>query len=188
LSFSQKDALTPLAPSIPPSLLPLCKRQLPLPASSHPAKGWPSLRSTPLPPLLPLRRQRLPLPTDSHPAKGRPPLRPAPLPLLAVGLAICDSPLRAPYSRPPLRASRCKQVCPRAATAPASSIGLPCGLALAVAGRPLVGGLGHSLAVGGRPCMGVGRGWPPLLAAFATKNAARTRRTILCDLISLHVV
>ncbi|RWW20974.1 hypothetical protein GW17_00014889 [Ensete ventricosum] len=126
--------------------------------------------------------------------------------------------------KPPLRAPRCKHVCPRAATAPAgycpygllplratapasgtglsygllplratlaslagfcpcerrrpplraaapvSGAGLPCGLALVAVGRPLAGGLGRGLAVGGRPCIGVGRGWPPLLlASFTTK-------------------
>ncbi|RWW29182.1 hypothetical protein GW17_00006306 [Ensete ventricosum] len=137
-SFSQKDALTPLAPyAPPPSLLPLRRRQLPI--------GWPPLRSPPSP-------------------------------LLAAGLATGGSPLRAPYNRPPLWAPRCKRVCPWAvaaptgccpcerhrpplpATAPASGAGLPCGLALATAGRPLAGGLGRSLAVGGRPCMGAVRG------------------------------
>ncbi|RWW55280.1 hypothetical protein BHE74_00038097 [Ensete ventricosum] len=50
-------------------------------------------------------------------------------------------------------------------------VGLPYGLALAEAGRPLAGGLGHALAVGGRPCMGAGRGWLPLLlAAFTVKT------------------
>ncbi|RWW47151.1 hypothetical protein BHE74_00046883 [Ensete ventricosum] len=55
----------------------------------------PSFPST-LPPSLPLRRRRLPLLTGSRPAKGRPPLRLS-----------------------PLRASRCKQLCPRMAVAPA---------------------------------------------------------------------
>ncbi|RWW52691.1 hypothetical protein BHE74_00040873, partial [Ensete ventricosum] len=35
--------------------------------------------------------------------------------------------------------------------------GLPFGLALAVASRPLAGGLGHGLVVGGWPYMGAGR-------------------------------
>ncbi|RWV93999.1 hypothetical protein GW17_00043503 [Ensete ventricosum] len=47
--------------------------------------------------------------------------------------------------RPPLRA-----------TALASGASLPCGLALAVADRPLARGLGRGLAVGGRPYMGAG--------------------------------
>ncbi|RRT65899.1 hypothetical protein B296_00014575, partial [Ensete ventricosum] len=52
----------------------------------------------------------------------------------------------------------------------AGAAGLPFGLALAAANRPLVGGLGRGLAVGGRPSMGAGRGWPPLLlASFAAK-------------------
>ncbi|RRT46217.1 hypothetical protein B296_00048062, partial [Ensete ventricosum] len=34
-------------------------------------------------------------------------------------------------------------------------VGLPCGLALAVAGRPLAEGLSRGLAVGGQPCMGL---------------------------------
>ncbi|RWV86662.1 hypothetical protein GW17_00051416, partial [Ensete ventricosum] len=59
-----------------------------------------------------LRRRLLPLPADSHPAKGRPPLRPTPPPLPTVGLAAGGSPLRAPYSQPPLRAPRCKQLFP----------------------------------------------------------------------------
>ncbi|RZS23644.1 hypothetical protein BHM03_00056608, partial [Ensete ventricosum] len=75
LSYSQKDALTHVAPSA-------------------------------LPLLLSLHRRRLSLPVGSHPAKGRPPL-------LVAGLAAGGSPLRAPCSRPPLRAPRCKRVCPR---------------------------------------------------------------------------
>ncbi|RWW00676.1 hypothetical protein BHE74_00013092 [Ensete ventricosum] len=52
----------------------------------------------------------------------------------------------------------------------AGTAGLPFGLALAAANRPLAGGLGRSLAVGGRPSMGACRGWPPLLlASFAMK-------------------
>ncbi|RZS15969.1 hypothetical protein BHM03_00047896 [Ensete ventricosum] len=52
----------------------------------------------------------------------------------------------------------------------AGAAGLPFGLALAAASRPLVGGLGRGLAMGGRPCMGAGRGWLPLLlVAFAVK-------------------
>ncbi|RWV95868.1 hypothetical protein GW17_00041463 [Ensete ventricosum] len=50
-----------------------------------------------------------------------------------------------------------------------SAAGLPFGLALVAASRPLIGGLGRGLAVGGRPYSGAGRGWPPLLAAFAAK-------------------
>ncbi|RWW32166.1 hypothetical protein GW17_00003175 [Ensete ventricosum] len=74
------------------------------------SKGCPNpcFPSTPLPPLLPLRRWRLPLPVGNRPAKGRPPLWLASSPLLAVGMAMGDSPLRAPYSR----------LCPRAAVAP----------------------------------------------------------------------
>ncbi|RWV80274.1 hypothetical protein GW17_00058483, partial [Ensete ventricosum] len=49
-------ALTPLAPS--PSSPPLCRRLLPLPADSHPAKGRPPLRSEP-PPLLAAGEQPL---------------------------------------------------------------------------------------------------------------------------------
>ncbi|RWV89718.1 hypothetical protein GW17_00048123, partial [Ensete ventricosum] len=145
-SFSQKDALTPLAPSVP------------LP-----------------PPLLPLRRRQLPLPVGSHPAKA------VATPVAGVVVYAGGSPLQAPCNRPPLRAPRCKRVCPRAATAlaglpqptvpasatpagfypyewrrpslravaPVSGASLPCGLALAAADRPLVGGLGRSLAVGG---------------------------------------
>ncbi|RWW64990.1 hypothetical protein BHE74_00027739, partial [Ensete ventricosum] len=53
----------------------------------------------------------------------------------------------------------------------AGATGLPFGLALVAANRPLAGGLGHGLAMGGRPCMGAGRGWPPLLlAAFTAKT------------------
>ncbi|RWW10285.1 hypothetical protein GW17_00026178 [Ensete ventricosum] len=92
------------------------------------------------------------------------------------------SPLRAPCSRPPLRASSCKRVCPPAATAPAgcfprerrrpplrvaaptSSADLPCGLALAATDRPLAGGLGR-----GWPALH--GGWLPLLlAAFTAKT------------------
>ncbi|RWV83420.1 hypothetical protein GW17_00054975 [Ensete ventricosum] len=61
--------------------------------------------------------------------------------------------------RPPLRA-----------VAPASGDGLPCGLALAATGHPLKGGRGCGLAVGGRHYMGAGRGWSPLLTAFAAKT------------------
>ncbi|RWV79764.1 hypothetical protein GW17_00059052 [Ensete ventricosum] len=108
---------------------------------------------TPLTPsassLVPLRKRRLPLPDGSHPAKGRPPL-------LAAGLAAGGSPLRVPCNRPRLRALRCKLACPRAA-APASGVGLPCGLALAAADRPLAGDLDRGLAVDGRPCIRVGR-------------------------------
>ncbi|RZS21074.1 hypothetical protein BHM03_00053659, partial [Ensete ventricosum] len=64
-----------------------------------------------------------------------------------------DSPLWAPYSRPPLRAPRCKRLCPRTTTAPcgrlpplAGAAGLPFGLALAVASRPLARGLSCGLA------------------------------------------
>ncbi|RWV81876.1 hypothetical protein GW17_00056667 [Ensete ventricosum] len=109
------------------------------------------------------------------------------------------NPLRAPCSRPPLRASHCKRLCPQAAVAPAGWLqptvhagvccphgrhfcpqalplwaavaGLPFGLALALAGCPLVGGLGRGLAVGGGPYIGAGRGWPSLLlAAFTAKT------------------
>ncbi|RWW39917.1 hypothetical protein BHE74_00054705, partial [Ensete ventricosum] len=52
----------------------------------------------------------------------------------------------------------------------ASDAGLPCGLALAIANRPLVGGLGHDLAMDDRHFMGAGRGWPPLLTAFTVKT------------------
>ncbi|RRT47049.1 hypothetical protein B296_00026910 [Ensete ventricosum] len=75
---------------------------------------------------------------------------------------------------PPLRVDRsrpCPQAPPLRAVAPVSGAGLPCGLALAIVGRPLAGGLGRGLAVGGRPCMGASRGWPPLLlATFAAKT------------------
>ncbi|RRT34167.1 hypothetical protein B296_00053582, partial [Ensete ventricosum] len=64
---------------------------------------------------------------------------------------------------------RCRP--PLQAIAPASGTGLPCGVALAAASRPLVEGLGYDLAVGGRPCIGAGRGWRPLLlATFAMKT------------------
>ncbi|RWV98928.1 hypothetical protein GW17_00038196, partial [Ensete ventricosum] len=80
-----------------------------------------------------------------------------------------DRPLWVPYSRPPLRAPRYKRLCPQTTTAPcgrlpplAGAAGLPFGLALAVASRPLArGGLSCGLAVGG---------WPPILAAFAAKT------------------
>ncbi|RWW56317.1 hypothetical protein BHE74_00036978, partial [Ensete ventricosum] len=54
-----------------------------------------------------------------------------------------------------LRADRsrsCPQAPPLWATANASDVGLPCGLALAIVGR-----LRRGLAVGGRPYMGAGR-------------------------------
>ncbi|RRT35654.1 hypothetical protein B296_00014456 [Ensete ventricosum] len=113
LSFSQKDVITPLAPSTSSSLS-----------------------------LLLLRRRRLPLPTGSHPAKGRPPLRLVSSPLLAVGLAVGGSPLRAPYSRPRLWARCCKWVYPRAVAdltgwpQPVMPTGVAPTWRLAVAGRP----------------------------------------------------
>ncbi|RWW36614.1 hypothetical protein BHE74_00058355 [Ensete ventricosum] len=70
-----------------------------------------------VPSSLPLRRRWLPLHACSRPAKGRQPLRLAPPPLLAVGLAVGGNPLRAPYSRPPFWALRCKWLCPQAAAA-----------------------------------------------------------------------
>ncbi|RRT31135.1 hypothetical protein B296_00054448 [Ensete ventricosum] len=127
----------------------------------HPTKGWPPLRG------------RLSLPADSHPTKGWPPLRLAALPLLVAGLAAGDSPLRVPYSLPPLRASRCKWVCPRAATAPACWLQpvVPVGVALA-GGCPCMRCLPPLRATAPMsgadlPCKGhwsrPGRGWPPLL-------------------------
>ncbi|RWW18899.1 hypothetical protein GW17_00017082 [Ensete ventricosum] len=106
-------------------------------------------------------------------ARWRPPLWLVP-PLLAVGLAAGGRPVRAPYSRPPLRALHCKRLCPRVVLLPAGTTpagccafgrllplagaaGLPFGLALAIASRPQAGGLGRGLAVGGWPCMGAGR-------------------------------
>ncbi|RWW24722.1 hypothetical protein GW17_00010967 [Ensete ventricosum] len=141
-SFSQKDALTPLTPSAPSS-----------------------------PSLLPLRKRRLPLPTGSHPTEGWPPLRPAPSPLLAVGLAAGDSPLKAPYSQPALRARLCPQAPPLQAATPAT---MPASLAGCYPCErrwpPLRAGPDHGLVVGGRPCKGAARGWPPiLLAAFGAK-------------------
>ncbi|RWV77146.1 hypothetical protein GW17_00062071 [Ensete ventricosum] len=86
----------------------------------------------------------------------------------------------------PLRPGRGRCLCSHAShlQAPAMPAGgracwrLPLQGAFAVADRPLTGGLGRNrlplaagLAVGGQPCMGVGRGWPPLLlAAFAAKT------------------
>ncbi|RRT71257.1 hypothetical protein B296_00013249, partial [Ensete ventricosum] len=105
----------------------------------------------PFVPSLPLHRRRLPLPTGSHPPKGQPPLLPTSQPLLAAS----GSPLRASYSRPPLRVPRYKRLCPRATLlhigavaasccpyglSPLAGVaGLPCGMALAAADRPLVG-------------------------------------------------
>ncbi|RRT36943.1 hypothetical protein B296_00054647, partial [Ensete ventricosum] len=83
------------------------------------------------------------------------------------------------------RSRPCPQALPLQATAPASDADLPCGLALAIAGRPLARGLARGLAVGGQPCMGAGRGWSPLLTVFAVKT---TRRMILYDSILSHVV
>ncbi|RWW54129.1 hypothetical protein BHE74_00039309 [Ensete ventricosum] len=116
-----------------------------------------------------------------HPCGGRHrpcATAPTPPPLLVVGQAAGDSPLRAPCSRP-LGGRRAASGC-----CPCGLLLLrviaPCGLALAAASRPLTRGLGHGLAVGGRPCMGAGRGCPPfLLAAFAMKNIARTRRSYI---------
>ncbi|RZS23772.1 hypothetical protein BHM03_00056753, partial [Ensete ventricosum] len=70
------------------------------------------------------------------------------------------------------------------AVVPAGGAGLPFGLALTTASRPLVGGLGRGLTVGGRPCMG---SWPWLATpprCLRYKNATRMRRTILRDSIS----
>ncbi|RWV84124.1 hypothetical protein BHE74_00035013 [Ensete ventricosum] len=72
---------------------------------------------------------------------------------LVVISSVGSSPLRASYSRPPLRVQRCKRLCPRVALLPASdalrATGLPCGLALAAAGRHLVGGLGRGPVMDG---------------------------------------
>ncbi|RWV96867.1 hypothetical protein GW17_00040388 [Ensete ventricosum] len=106
------------------------------------------------------------------------------LPLLASRLAASGSPLRAPCSRPPLRASRCKRLCPRAGHSRSypRAIAAPMGSASARRRRPFRAspgcsqpptcrGLGRGLAVGGQPCMGADHGWPPLLtAAFAAKT------------------
>ncbi|RWW67056.1 hypothetical protein BHE74_00025529 [Ensete ventricosum] len=75
--------------------------------------------------------------------------------LLVVGLATGGSPLRAPYSRPPLRASCCKRVCPRVTATPA---GWP---------QPVV--LAGTAPVSCYPCelhrpplrVGPGRNWAP---------------------------
>ncbi|RZS19044.1 hypothetical protein BHM03_00051385, partial [Ensete ventricosum] len=93
--------------------------------------------------------QRLPLPAESHLA-----LQPVPFAgttlqagVLAgdycpCGLAIADRAYRRypcrllPLRRPPFQA-----------IAPASDIGLPCGLALAAADRPVAGALGRGLTV-----------------------------------------
>ncbi|RZS25758.1 hypothetical protein BHM03_00059006, partial [Ensete ventricosum] len=46
--------------------------------------------------------------------------------------------------------------CPCGQLLPLANIaGLPFGLALAIANRPLTGGLSRGLAMGGRPCMGL---------------------------------
>ncbi|RWV88325.1 hypothetical protein GW17_00049602 [Ensete ventricosum] len=52
-------------------------------------------------------------------AHRQPLLRSVSLPLRAAALAASGCPLRAPYSRPPLRASRYKWLCPWATAAPA---------------------------------------------------------------------
>ncbi|RWV94575.1 hypothetical protein GW17_00042875 [Ensete ventricosum] len=53
----------------------------------------------------------------------------------------------------------------------AGAAGLPFGLALATASRPLVGGLGPGLAVGGQHYMGASCGWLPLLlTTFVVKT------------------
>ncbi|RWV79606.1 hypothetical protein GW17_00059230 [Ensete ventricosum] len=103
----------------------------------------------PLP--LPLHKRRLPLPTENRPAKERPP------PQLAAGLATGGSPLRASCSRSPLRAPRCKRLCPWAALL---LVGVaPCGRRW----PPLQASPGHNWTP---PCMGSwpqpGRGWPTL--------------------------
>ncbi|RRT71142.1 hypothetical protein B296_00019528, partial [Ensete ventricosum] len=51
-----------------------------------------------------------------------------------------------------------------------SGTSLPCGLALVVVSHSLARGLGYGLPMGGRPCMGAGRGWPSLFAAFIVKT------------------
>ncbi|RZS01292.1 hypothetical protein BHM03_00031133 [Ensete ventricosum] len=108
-------------------------------------------------------------------------------------------------THPPLRASHCKWLCPQVALLPAGAapasccpyvrqpplagaVGLPFGLALAAASRPLTG-----------PWPRPGRGWPALHGSWPwlvappphclrCENAARTRRTILRDIISSHAV
>ncbi|RRT78937.1 hypothetical protein B296_00000270 [Ensete ventricosum] len=112
--------------------------------------------------VLPLRRQWLPLPTGNHPAKGRPPLRFASSPLLASGLAA---------GVPPDGYRPCGLVAASRAhrRRPTIGVGLPCRLALAVAGRPLARGLGRSLAMGGRPYTGAGH--PSSSLRKRSKNA-----------------
>ncbi|RWV81386.1 hypothetical protein GW17_00057200 [Ensete ventricosum] len=57
-------------------------------------------------------------PTNGRAGLGRQPLASRPLVAGPCGLAVGGRPLREPYSRPPLRASRYKWLCPRAAAAP----------------------------------------------------------------------
>ncbi|RWV96503.1 hypothetical protein GW17_00040778 [Ensete ventricosum] len=79
----------------------------------------------------------------------------------SVGSCACGwlSALRADRSR------SCPQAPPLWATANASGVGLPCGLALAIVGR-----LRRGLAVGGRPYMGAGRGPPPRYLQWRSYN------------------
>ncbi|RWW07852.1 hypothetical protein GW17_00028746 [Ensete ventricosum] len=99
------------------------------------------------------------------PASGlsyqRPPLQAA---VLAAGLPL------AALQRATATFGYRRQPCPPA-TAPAG--GCPCKGVLAVAARPLVGGLGHSrlplaanLAVGGRPCLGLAMTGRPSFSLF----------------------
>ncbi|RRT34852.1 hypothetical protein B296_00037849 [Ensete ventricosum] len=76
---------------------------------------------------------------------------------MSTGLATGDSTLRAPYNRPPLRASRYKRLRPRAATTPTGWMQpvVLAGDATARRRHPLGGAAG--LAMGGRPCMAAGR-------------------------------
>ncbi|RWV98425.1 hypothetical protein GW17_00038731, partial [Ensete ventricosum] len=156
---------------------------LPLPAYSHPVKGRPPLWSV-LPPLL-----------ATGPEAGDSPLRePCSRPPLQAPRykRVCPSAVAAPtgWPQPAVPTGAASMGCcpherrrPRLqAAAPMSGADLPCGLALAIADRPLVGGLGRGLAMGGRSYMGAGSGWPPLLLA------ALAHRMILRDLISLHIV
>ncbi|RWW10112.1 hypothetical protein GW17_00026361 [Ensete ventricosum] len=115
------------------------------------------------------------------PAQAAAPLASTPRVAAPCGLAMGGSPLRAGHWQPPLahailqpaplRTPRCGRLPPlQAGHSPLCPQVPPLRVAAPVDGRPLRVGLGRGLAVGGRACMGVGRGWPPLLlVAFTPK-------------------
>ncbi|RRT40416.1 hypothetical protein B296_00014816 [Ensete ventricosum] len=172
-SFYPKDAPTPLSPSTPPpSLLPLHRRLLPLPAGSRPTKGRPPLSLATAPCGRPTTDTLYGHHAASGCARGQSSLlrfgRNLPCSLAATTPAGITSTHRlAPCKRrwPPFRAG------------PSRSQSPPCRAPWL---RP------------GRGWLALHGGWPWLAAppprCLRCENIARTRRTILCDSISSHAV